>query len=176
MLEARTNLLPVALRGQVDPALKCLPDLFQRSLARLERKLVAGSQALDVTAQLVEPLQVVLLPLRPLLLVRPLTFLERGDRPREPLAGLRIRVGVLEEHVGVTTQPPPARDQFFERLRRRHQMLQLVGQGAEPSSRGRRERAPAFTLRRSCGTRPGSGGSAVRRIPTASDRAGPTRP
>ena len=92
------------------------------------------------------------------LLVLVLLLLERRDRALEPLGGGRVGRGVLAQHVGVTPQAAPARDDLFERLLGADQLLELGGERLEPADRRLRQQAPPLADPRTRGTHPGTGG------------------
>ena len=132
-------------------------------------------QRLHLPADLLQAPQVVLFLPGAQLLLLVLLLLERGDRALEPLGGLGIRRRVLAQHVGVAPQAAPARDDLVDRLLGRDQLLELGGQRLQAAGSGLRPASGGARDRRTRGTRPGTGGSATPRTPTASAAARPTR-
>src|SRR5258705_3908492 len=129
--EPRLQLLPVPLRRQRRAILDRGLDVPQRAVTSLQRHLLGRGERLDLPRNLLEPFQVVLLDLRPVLLVLLPFLLERRDRLLEARARVGIGGGVLPEHVRVASEAAPPGDNLFERLRRGDQLFELRGERLE---------------------------------------------
>ena len=132
--------------GSGRPALERGADFRQRAVAGLEGDRLGRGQRLDLPADLVQPAQVVLLlPLTHLDLLL-LFLLDRGDRAFEPIGGLGVGLGVLAQHLGVASQPAPARDELLRRNLGGHELLELRGQRLQPARRRLRQHPPPLAI------------------------------
>ena len=145
-LEPRQDLLTILLRRERHALLHRRANLTQRAITCLEGDLLGRRKRLDLTTQLLQTPQVILFDLRARLLILELFLLEGGDRALEPLGSRHIRRGVLTEHVGITAQPAPPRDNFLDWLIGRQQLFELRRQRLEPAGRSLGEHTTPFAV------------------------------
>jgi hypothetical protein len=119
---------------------------MRRPIAGLERDLFRGRKGLDLTTQLLQTPQVILLDLRARLLILEFFLFECGDRALEALGGRDIGRRMFTQHVGITAQTTPPRDHFFDRLIGREQLLEFRRQCLEPAGCRFREHTTPFAV------------------------------
>ena len=146
LLEPGLDLLAIPLRWQGRAILERRPDLAQGAVAGLERQRFSRRERFDLSAELLQAPQVLLLLPGASLLVFDLFLLESGDGAFESLGRNQIGRGVFAQHVGIPAQPTPARDHIFHRLFRRSELLELGGERLEPADRRFGEQPSALAI------------------------------